>query len=138
MLGMMGCTSTQAAASNKPRTWTLAGAAAAKASRLVNTPRPPAEQPPNNRFSVSPLLPRPWRVTSACRVADTMREPRKLKPKVLELAAASPNQPSEEQYLMNTMLNCAKGLVLISLPKMPSWANRLFQPDELMSNLSVA
>ena len=67
-----------------------------------------------------------------------MREPRKEKPKVEGDAAASPNQPSEEQYLMKTMLNWAKGFVFTSLPKIPSCANRDFHPLEDMSNLSVA
>ena len=69
--------------------------------------------------------------------AVTIREPRNAKPHVEELAGASPNHESELQYLMNTMLALANGLLACTVEKMPSCANSLPQPEELMSNLSV-
>ena len=91
MPGMMGSTSTQPAASSSPRTSTFLGAASRTPSRFVNTPRPPALQPPRSRYSCSPLLPSPCSRSSAVITAFTMRAPRNAKPKVLLLAGASPN-----------------------------------------------
>lgn len=76
----------------------MLGTAAATASRLVSTPRPPAEQPAKSSRSGPPLLPIPCALTSAVTAAETMREPRKEKPKVAEELPASPNQESLEQY----------------------------------------
>ena len=66
-----------------------------------------------------------------------MRAPRNAKPYVLLLAPALPNQESELQYLINTMLKFANGFVDGLVPKMPSCAKLGFQPLLLMSNLLV-
>lgn len=91
MSGTSGSTITHSAASMKPLTVTVGGAALAKASRLVSTPRPPAEQPARST-SAGPVEPRPWPLTRAVITAEMMRAPRKAKLKVVGEAGASPNQ----------------------------------------------
>jgi len=122
MPGMIGCTSTHAAASRSPCTCTLEGTAAATESRLVNTPRPPALQPAKSSRSGLPLAPKPCADTSAVTAALTMRAPRNEKLNVAADAPASPNQLSLLQYLMNIMLAAANGFSVGSVPNKPSCA----------------
>lgn len=112
---MIGFTSTHAAASSKPWTRTF-GAILCRwrltASRLVSTPRPPAEHPAKSMRTGPGWDPSPFSRTMPVMAADTMREPRKANPKVESEAPASPNHESEEQYLTKTIEALAKGFCL--------------------------